>query len=255
MLLYMKGRYYMNLREIDLRALYRMWKADLGPFVAFFRSTPFVSLQTYDDFILSENNINEHNVKIVNDTVKDYNGKVFCNTVKDFNSKILYDTMENFNEKLLNSIVENCNENNFIIIDLPLSEILNLALILNNKYCMKPILNVNLLFHPFGIIGDKNNISQLINNGLKLEKIKPKGFIMLIPYDRYDNNLKAEDLKDNLNNQYGLGDDDLPYADVLKEIGYNKVIIFTEDEVKEDLMEYVNFIKKDINAEIIRVML
>ena len=77
----------------------------------------------------------------------------------------------------------------FLIIDLPLDAILNLALALNNEYSIKPILNVNLLFHPFGIIGNKDNINELINNGLKLKKINTNKFVMLIPYDRYNEEL------------------------------------------------------------------
>lgn len=207
----------MNLGEVDLRNLYRTWKDNLGPFQCFFRSTLFVSLQTYEDFQLIEEVGSE------------------CN------------------EEVLNKIIEICNGDNFIIIDLPFSQILNLALRLNNEYSIKPILNVNLLFHPFGIVGDKNHISKLINNGLKMNKINPKNYVMLIPYDRYDDNLKAEDFKDNLNNQYGIGEDDLPYTDMLKKLGYTKVIIITENEIKEDLKEYADYIDKDMRAEILRV--
>lgn len=207
----------MNLGEIDLRKLYRIWKSDLGVFQCFFRSSPFVSLQTYDDFVLEENN-NE------------------------------------YNENILNKIIESSNENNFIIIDLPFKEILNLALALNNEYLIKPILNINLLFHPFGIIGSKKDISQLINNGLKLKRINPKNFIMLIPYDRYDDNIKTKDLKNNLNNQYGIGEDDIPCVTMLKEMGYNKMTIFTKEKIKEDLTECVNFMKNNIRVDIIKVM-
>ena len=164
---------------------------------------------------------------------------------------------ENINEydqKVLDIIIENSNENNFLIIDLPLNEILNLALVLNNEYSIKPILNINLLFHPFGIIGNKDNINKLINNGLKLKKINTKKFVMLIPYDRYNDELESNDLKDKLNNQYGIGEDDLPYVNMLKELEYSKVIILTKDNIKEDLNDYVNFINKDIRVEIIKVM-
>ena len=208
----------MNLQEIDLRNVYRLWKLDLGPFEGFFRRTPFVSLQTYDDFTIETENINE------------------------------YDT------KILDIIIENSDENNFLIIDLPLNEILNLALILNNEYFIKPILNVNLLFHPFGIIGNKDNINKLINNGLELRKINSKKFVMLIPYDRYNDELLTSDLNDKLNNQYGIGEDDIPSVNVLKELEYSKVIILTKDNIKEDLNDYVNFINKDIRVEIIKVM-
>lgn len=209
----------MNLQEIDLRKVYRLWKLDLGPFQGFFRSTPFVSLQTYDNFTLSEENIN------------------------------------NCSEKILNMILENCNQNNFLIIDLPVDEILDLALILNNEHFIKPILNINLLFHPFGIIGNKENINRLISNGLKLNKINTEKFVMLIPYDRYNNELKSEDLRNKLNNQYGIGDDDLPNTHILKELGYRKVFILTKNDIKEDLKDYINYINKDIKVEVVKVML
>lgn len=208
----------MNLHQIDLKKVYRIWKSDLGPFQGFFRSTPFVSLQTYDDFMLEEEKINA------------------------------------YDKKVLDIIIENLEENNFLIIDLKLDEILSLALVLNNEYSIKPILNINLLFHPFGIIGSRDNINKIINNGLKLKKINTEKFAMLIPHDRYNEEFLANDLKDKLNNQYGIGEDDLPYANMLKELGYSKVIILTKDGIKEDLNDYVNFMSKDIIVEIIKVI-
>jgi hypothetical protein len=208
----------MNLQEIDLRNIYGIWKSNLGPFRAFFRSTPFVSLQTYDDFTLEEEYIIE------------------------------------YAQKNLEIIMEKFQDDKFVIVDLPLKEIINLSLVLNNEYDIKPILNINLLFHPFGIIGAKDNINKLINNGLKLKEINTNKFIMLIPYDRYNEEVSSEDLKDMLNNQYGIGEDDLPYANMLKELGYNKVVIITKDNIKEDLNDYVNYISKEIRVEIIKVM-
>lgn len=204
----------MNLHEIDLRNLYRIWKSDLGPFQGYFRSTPFVSLQTYDDFMLDEEIING------------------CDP------------------KVLDIIIKNSDENNFIIVDLPLNEILDLALVLNNEYYIKPILNINLLFHPFGLIGNKDNINKLIDNGLKLKKIDPKKFVMLIPFDRYNEELEFNNFMDRLNNQYGIGEDDLPYSNLLIELKYSKVIILTKDGIKEDLNNYANCINNDIRVEI-----
>jgi len=208
----------MNLQEIDLRNIYRAWKSNLGPFQGFFRSTPFVSLQTYDDFEIEEENL------------------------------IKYD------QKAIDIILENFNENNFLIVDLPLKEILNLALVLNNEYSIKPILNINVLFHPFGIIGTKDNINKLINNGLKLKKINTDKFIMIIPYDRYNEETATDDSNNKLNNQYGIGEDDLPHVNMLKELGYKQVVILTKDNIKEDLNDYVNFMSKEIRMEIIKVM-
>jgi hypothetical protein len=208
----------MNLQEIDLRNIYRIWKSNLDPFQGFFRSTPFVSLQSYDDFELEEENIIKHN------------------------------------QEVIDIIMENFNESKFLIVDLPLKDILNVALILNNEYSIKPILNINLLFHPFGMIGTKDNINKLINNGLKLKKIITDKFIMMLPYDRYNEESITEDFSNKLNNQYGIGEDDLPYVNMLKELGYKQVVILTKDNIKEDLNDYVNFINKDIRVEIIKVM-
>lgn len=207
----------MYLQDIDLRNVYTIWKSNLGPFQGFFRSTPFVSLQTYDNFILKEENTCQ------------------CN------------------RGVLNIIVENCSENNFLIVDLPIDEILDLALVLNNEYFIKPILNINLLFHPFGIIGTKENINKLINNGLNLKEISTEKFVMLIPYDRYNDNWKIDELKDKLNNQYGISDDDLPGADILKILGYTKITILTINKIKDDLQDYINFINEDIEVEVIKV--
>ena len=55
---------------------------------------------------------------------------------------------------------------------------------------------------------------------------------MLIPYDRYNEELESNDLNNKLNNQYGIGEDDLPYVNILKELEYIKVIILTKDEYK-----------------------
>ena len=207
----------MHLQDIDLRKVYRIWKSNLGPFQGFFRSTPFVSLQTYDNFMLKEENTCQ------------------CN------------------KNVLDIVVENCSKNNFFIVDLSIDEILNLAFILNNEYSIKPILNVNLLFHPFGIIGTKENINKLINNGLNLKEVSTEKFVMLIPYDRYNDDFKIDDLKDKLNNQYGINDDDLPNTDMLKILGYTKITILTMNKIKDDLQDYINFINEDIEVEVIKV--
>ena len=208
----------MNLHEIDLRNLYRIWKSGLGPFQGYFRSTPFVSLQTYEDFMLNDKNAN------------------VCD------------------QKVLDIIIKNSDENNFIIIDLPFNDILDLALVLNNEYYIKPILNIDLLFHPFGLIGNKENINKLIDNGLKLNKINTNKFVMLIPWDRYNEELEFNNCNDKLNNQYGVAEDDLPCTNLLKELKYSKLIVLTKGDLKEDLNNYVNCINNNISVEIIKVM-
>ena len=87
----------MNLRDIDLIELYRAWKKNLGYFRCFFRSTPFISLQTYENFQI-ENRIFEKQDKVL--------------------------------KLLLNKISEKA----FCIVDMPFDEIINIALQLNNEF-------------------------------------------------------------------------------------------------------------------------
>lgn len=211
----MKGN-MMNLKEVDLRNVYRHWKKGLGPYRCFFRSSPFVSLQTYDDFEIM-------------------------------------DICEKEDKKISGAILNEKSKGNFVIVDLELDRILDLALLLNNRNNIKPILNVNLLFNIFGLIGTKENISRLINYAYKLEHIKTDKFVMLIPYDRYDDNIDVSKVYDKLNNQYVVGFDDLPTVDFLKELGYKGISIITKENLKEDLKEYIEGINKEINVNLVKV--
>ncbi|MBE6047553.1 MAG: normocyte-binding protein [Clostridium sp.] len=206
----------MNLRDIELREVYRKWKKDLGEYRCFFRSTPFVSLKTYEDF-----------------TLLSYNS--------DIDKKLVYKVLEEFDDKY------------FVIVDLDFNEILDLSLELNNRYKIKPILNANLLFNDFGLIGDKINISKLIECGLRLQDNKFDKFIMFIPYDRYIDNVNLVNINNRLNNQYEIGFDDLPDEEMLKALGYKGIKIITKSKVKEDLMEYVDFMNKSIEVKLIKV--
>lgn len=206
----------MNLKEADLRKIYRAWKKGLGPYRCFFRSSPFVSLQTYDDF------------EIIN-----------CNYEAD--------------GKILSSILNENIKEFFVIADFKFDEILDIALKLNNENNIKPILNINLLFHPFGIVGTKKNISRLVSYADKINKINTDEYIMLLPYDRYDEKIDASKEYDKLNNQYAVGFDDLPTVEFLKALGYKGLTIFTKDKVKEDLMKYINYISNEIKVNLVKV--
>ena len=206
----------MNLKEVDLRMTYRAWKKGLGPYRCFFRSSPFVSLQTYDDF------------EIIN-----------CNDEAD--------------GRILSSILNENVKEYFVIADFKFDEILDIALKLNNENHIKPILNINLLFHPFGIVGTKNNISRLVSYADKINDINTDKYIMLLPYDRYDEEIDVSKVYDKLNNQYAVGFDDLPTVEFLKALGYKGVTILTKDKVKEDLMEYINYISNEIKVNLVKV--
>ncbi|HCW54690.1 MAG TPA: normocyte-binding protein [Clostridium sp.] len=206
----------MNLKEIDFRKIYRTWKKGLGPYRCFFRSSPFVSLQTYDDFKIK-------------------------------------DVHEEADEKILSLVLNESSDNNFVIADFEFDKILDIALKINNENKIKPILNINLLFHPFGIVGTKDNICRLIKYSDKLIDIKTNKYVMLIPYDRYDEKINMDKMNDKLNNQYSVGFDDLPTVEFLKNLGFEGISIVTRNEIKEDLMDYITYIRQYIKVNLVKV--
>lgn len=206
----------MNLNEKKLKEIYKTWKSNLGPFEPFMRSGPFVSLQTYPDFNLTYSLNEESLYKLYKDTLME--------------------------------ITKNDLDKTFIIIDSNISNSLDIAYLLNNKFNIKPIINFNFLFHPFGLIGNTDSIERLLLFGENLHTINPIGYILLLDYDRYMD--FPQDLyKKKLNNQYEFSDEDLPYAKTLKELGYDNLIIYTKNPLKEDMKSYIDTLSKDLNVE------
>lgn len=207
----------MYLSEVNLINLYRSFKSNLREFDPFLRSTPFVSLKTYDDFEIDDFFI--------------------------LNPKSKY---------LSNEILKYINKETFLIVDLPLDNILDLCLILNNEHLIKPILNLNFLFHPLGLLGEKKDISKLIYVGNHLENITPTNFIMLIDKNRFSN-FQNKDYEEKLNNQYELTNYDLPYGNFLKTLGYKNITYIYENEIKEDMLPCFNYLKESIEVNFIKV--
>lgn len=206
----------MDLKDVDLRECYRRWKEGLGEYRCFFRSTSFVSLKTYENFALS----NEDNI---------------------------------LNKDLLNRVLDEIEDGFFTIIDLDINDIIDMSIELNNKYNIKPILNMNLLFNDFGLIGDKTNITKLIRAGMKLENKNCDKYVMMIPYDRYMEETDYVNIEDKLNNQYVIGFDDLPDNEFMKELGYKGIKVITKNKVKDDLMEYIEYIGDILKVKLIKV--
>ena len=56
-----------------------------------------------------------------------------------------------------------------------------------------------------------------------------------------------------MNNQYVIGDDDFPQGELLKELEYNKIAVFTRENIKEDLKVQLDFVERQMEVEIIGV--
>lgn len=214
----MKAGSIVNLEDVDLKYLYTKWKENLKELKPFIRSTPFVSLQTYNNFDLDKYNIEESKNEFVIDQV----------------------------QKIVGA---KCDDETFMIVDLDFNEILDIAFILNDKEGICPLLNVNLMFHPYGIVGNKMHVKKLIHYGMNLKYSQPWKCVMFMPYDRYDDSIDVSKMTHKLNNQYGIGDEDIPYAETLKSLGYKKVVAVTYEKVKEDFNEYLKYISKELEVE------
>lgn len=208
----------MNLKEKNFKKIYRAWKYNLRVFEPFMRSGPFVSLQTYPNFKFTYL----------------------------LNESYLYNM---YKDKLM-SITKNNFKKTFVIIDTDMNTDLEMAYLLNNKFNIKPIINFNFLFHPYGLVGSKSSIERLILLGENLTAINPIGYVLFLDYNRF-NDFSETFYKKKLNNQYEFSPEDLPYADTLKNIGYTNLTIYTQNPIKEDIKFYLDTLKNNLNIEIV----
>ena len=153
------------------------------------------------------------------------------------------------NIKRLNKIESLLGENSIIILDLSFNNSLEIGRVLNNRFKSHIILTMNFLFNKFGVVGNLDNISNLINTSKTLEKGRGNIYTFILDNNRFlDNNPKLN--KYQFNNQYEVTDEDLPSLEVIKRYGFNKVLIVT-DNIKEDLNGYLNYLKGNVDLNII----
>ncbi|MGL4737152.1 MAG: hypothetical protein ACRCW2_06800 [Cellulosilyticaceae bacterium] len=205
----------MKLSAYDLKKSYRQWKSSLGPFECFMRSGPFVSLQTYEDF-----EINVQVSEAENDKALDALAKQIAT----------YEMAETF-----------------VVVDLPLERLLPLAYLLNNRHGLKGTLNLNFLFHTHGLVGSRRSIMQLLVYGEALVAPAKHCMVMLLDHDRYGE-VSEDDYRLRLNNQYEVGDDDLPEQWMLRQLGVKRVLWVTTEE-KADLRPYMEDLEKTLILE------
>lgn len=203
----------MYLENIDFKNVYKIYRDVAGDFQCYFRATPFVSLKQYPNFKLNP-----------------------LSDIKDKNIKRL---------KKIESLLD---ENSIIVVDLAFNDSLEIGRTLNNKFKSHIILTMNFLFNEFGVIGNQDNISNLINTSSVIEKGKGNIYTFVLDNNRFLENEKLN--KNQFNNQYEVTDEDLPSLEVIKSYGFNKVLIVT-DNIKEDLNMYINYLKDNVNVSII----
>jgi len=199
-----------KLSEIDFLQVYNKWNNGLDVFKCFFRATNFVSLKHYPDFQLNK--------------VPEDGGDYF--------------------EDISSHLKKYSFEDTLFLIDITGTEAIRTAFFIRKIFSLAPILAFNGILHPFGLIGDKNYISYLIGYGMLIEDIAKKGHLLVLDHDRFDE-YSDEELRENFNNQYELGEEELPSVEMLELLGYSKVVYMYEQNEKEDLACYLEHLSEN----------
>lgn len=199
-----------SLKNFDLYEIYLNWRNNTNAFECFLKSTPFVSLKNYPDFTLDDFNIS-------------------------FKDKLLYNKIKTIIEKhnLLSTI---------FILDMPGHIGVKMSYLLQNNDNIKPILTFNALLHPYGLVGNKTYISNLLQCGSGLKDISPEGYIFILDNGRYlaDYDGKSEE---SFNNQYETTEEDMPSIELLNELSYLNTVYIYIDKIKEDIDCYLNYLE------------
>lgn len=189
--------------------IYLKWRNNSNKFECFVKSTPFVSLKHYTDFRLEEMSISPNILKTHNE-------------VLDIISK--YD---------LNTTL--------FILDTNELSIIKIGFLLQT-HNIKPILTFNFMFHPYGAIGSKKFINNLVYFGERLNINEVKGYVFLLDNERYSDEEDIHLNENTFNNQYEITEEDLPTMEFLKEIKYTSCVYIYSNKIKEDINCYLDYL-------------
>lgn len=215
--------------QVDLYEIYEKWTRDLGLYKCYFKTTPLASIKQCGDFKLKELEFSDE-AKVLYEE--------FYGCIKQAPSKDIDDEVTTYNE-----VYDNVNNKNTLyIFDIPSIACSELAVMLNNELNIKPILVFNHIVHDFGIVGSKELTNNFIVLSSKLENNEAKSFAFMLDYDRY----RQEDFnrRDYFNNQYELMEEDLPPLEILKELSINSFRVFLKGTMKDDLKDYIEYLKE-----------
>lgn len=204
---------YIGLNYLDnynIYDIYLKWKNGTEPFQCFFKSTPFVSIKNYPNFIIKKFDIASNETKEFNET------KHIINKYKRHNT--------------------------IFILDIPGSESIKFAYMLQNSLKIKPILTFNAILHPYGLVQGEDFISNLITYGEKISDIKTEGYIFILDNGRYISNSTGTE-ENYFNNQYETTEEDMPSYELLKELNFDNVVYIYKTSIKEDISCYFDYLE------------
>lgn len=196
--------------EIDLQDLYTRWLEGAGPFACFVRKTNFVSLKHYEDFVLQH-------VKVRKSTWF----------------------------KQLQPLLQQPAADRLFLFDIPAEDGMRLGYLLQNHLSIKPVLTFISPLHNHGLVGGKSYVNALVGYGLLLKPIQARSYAFILDSQRYRSSVSSQILRRRFNNQYELTADDLPSVEMLQALGYCQVNLFRQEESKEDIAAYLQYLREN----------
>lgn len=199
----------MRLDKVDWYKIYKKWTMNSGVFEYLFKSSPFVTAKYMENFELNLN--------------------------KDFSIK------EGLREVLKNNI----KAEKILLVDVDVSLGVKIAINLNNEFKTVPILAYNFLFHPYGVVGNKELIEDLVAASELLGIVEqPKAYAFIIDSSRYIEDINLDDPMV-FNNQYEITDEEMPDISTIRKLNIKEVSLLYKGAVKEDIASYLEFLKEN----------
>lgn len=199
----------MKLDKVDWYEVYKKWTMNSGVFEYLFKSSPFVTAKYMENFQLNLN--------------------------KDFSIK------EGLREVLKNNI----KAEKILLVDVDASLGVKIALNLNNEVKTVPILAYNFLFHPYGIVGSKELIEDLVAASELLGIVEqPTTYAFIMDSSRYIEDLNLDNPMI-FNNQYEITDEEMPDISTIKKLNIKEVSFLYKGAMKEDIASYLEFLKEN----------
>lgn len=196
----------MKLSNISWYDTYKLWLRNSGYFEYLFKSAPFVSARYLEDFQLGGRNCFE----------------------------VSGDLME---------LVTGYNDGeSLIILDTDASEGISFAVALNNQLCIAPILSYNFLFHPYGIVGNKAMLEDLLAASKVLRPIEPHTYAFILDSNRYRSDANIDNPMV-FNNQYEITEEEMPDVQILRKLDKKSIAFFYRGNIKEDISCYLEHLK------------
>ncbi|MDF2504336.1 hypothetical protein [Clostridium sp.] len=130
------------------------------------------------------------------------------------------------------------NEDDLIILDIPANVGLEYAYKYKDKYTIIP--DFNMVCHDFGIV-KSNSILRNLTLFSDIDLKNNDKYMIILDSNRYKD-IEIDNINE-YNNQYEITEEDLPELEMIKLLKLNNISYIYDKKIKEDIGEYLNYLK------------